>query len=222
MNICGVVIQMVLDTKRENIDPLLSWFAKKMTFLSANTITWLALLFAIISGFFFYISDAANELMGNYLLFASLFIFLNGFFDALDGKIAKMNKTASLRGDFLDHALDRYADVFIVGGIAISSWCDLRIGFFAIIGMLLTSYMGTQSQAIGLKRMYAGVLGRADRITVLIFTPFIQHILIRLGIIDIYLDFNLIEWAMIYLAIMGNFTALQRFYQTLRYFKKEK
>jgi archaetidylinositol phosphate synthase len=216
------MIQMVLDTKRENIDPLLSWFAKKMTFLSANTITWLALLFAVISGIFFYISDAENELIGNYLLFASLFIFLNGFFDALDGKIAKMNKTASLKGDFLDHALDRYADVFIVGGIAISSWCDLRIGFFAIIGMLLTSYMGTQSQAIGLKRMYAGLLGRADRIVVLIFTPIIQHILIGLGIIDIYLDFNLIEWAMIYLAVMGNFTALQRFYQTLRYFKKEK
>jgi len=216
------MIQMVLDTKRENIDPLLSWFAKKMTFLSANTITWLALLFAVISGIFFYISDAKNELIGNYLLFASLFIFLNGFFDALDGKIAKMNNTASLRGDFLDHALDRYADVFIVGGIAISSWCDLRIGFFAIIGMLLTSYMGTQSQAIGLKRMYAGLLGRADRIVVLIFTPIIQHILIGLGIIDIYLNFNLIEWAMIYLAVMGNFTALQRFYQTLRYFKKEK
>ena len=213
---------MVLDTKRDSIDPILTWFARNITFLSADTITWLALLFAVISGLFFYISTPENELFLNYLLFASLFIFLNGFFDALDGKIAKMNKTASLRGDFLDHALDRYADVFIVGGIAISSWCDLRIGFYAIIGMLLTSYMGTQSQAIGFKRMYAGLLGRADRITVLIFAPIIQHILIDFGIIDIYFDFNLIEWAMIYLAVIGNFTALQRFYQTLTYFKKEK
>ena len=213
---------MVLDTKRDSIDPILTWFARNITFLSADTITWLALLFAVISGVFFYISTPENELFLNYLLFASLFIFLNGFFDALDGKIAKMNKTASLRGDFLDHALDRYADVFIVGGIAISSWCDLRIGFYAIIGMLLTSYMGTQSQAIGFKRMYAGLLGRADRITVLIFAPIIQHILIDFGIIDIYFDFNLIEWAMIYLAVIGNFTALQRFYQTLTYFKKEK
>ena len=217
-----MIVGMVLDTKRDSIDPILTWFARNITFLSADTITWLALLFAVISGVFFYISTPENELFLNYLLFASLFIFLNGFFDALDGKIAKMNKTASLRGDFLDHALDRYADVFIVGGIAISSWCDLRIGFYAIIGMLLTSYMGTQSQAIGFKRMYAGLLGRADRITVLIFAPIIQHILIDFGIIDIYFDFNLIEWAMIYLAVIGNFTALQRFYQTLTYFKKEK
>jgi len=210
---------MVLDTKRDSIDPLLSWFAKHLSFFSADMMTWLALFFAFLSGLFFYLSTPKNEVIMQYLLFASLFVFLNGFFDALDGKIAKLNKTTSLRGDFLDHALDRYADVLIVGGIAFSSWCDLRIGFFAMIGMLLTSYMGTQSQAVGLKRMYAGLLGRADRITLLIFAPIIQHFFASIGIITIYLGFNVIEWVMIYLAVIGNFTALQRFIQTLYHLK---
>lgn len=212
---------MVLDKKRDSVDPIISWFAKQLSFVSADSITWLALLFSILAGFFFYISTPENEVVSYYLLLASLFIFLNGLFDAVDGKIAKMKKTVSLKGDFLDHALDRYADVFIVGGLALSTWCDLRIGLFAMIGVLLTSYMGTQSQAVGFKRMYAGLLGRADRLVLLMAAPVIQHILIRDNIMTIYLGFNLLEWVMIYLAVVGNITAVQRFYQTLQYFKKK-
>ena len=212
---------MVLDTKRDSIDPILTWFARNITFLSADTITWLALLFAVISGVFFYVSTPANELFLNYLLFASLFIFLNGFFDALDGKIAKMNKTASLRGDFLDHALDRYGDVIILGGLALSSWNRYpTLGILAISGMLLTSYMGTQSQAVGQKRDYTGLLGRADRLVLLMFAPIIQHIFLYYKII-LPFDLNLLDWVLIYFAIMGNVTAIQRFYSTIKWFNKK-
>ena len=130
-----------------------------------------------------------------------------------------LTNTTSLKGDFLDHALDRYADVFIVGGLALSSWCDLRIGFFAIIGMLLTSYMGTQSQAVGYKRVYAGLLGRADRLVLLIVAPILQHIFIRFDLVFIY-NFTLLEWVLIYIAVVGNLTAVQRFVKTMNYFNK--
>lgn len=212
---------MVLDKKRDSIDPILHFFAKNLSRFNPDVFTWIALLFAALSGFFFYISTPDNELIRYYLFFASIFVFLNGLFDAIDGKIAKLNKTTSLRGDFLDHALDRYADVCIVGGIALSQWCDMRIGIFALVGMLLTSYMGTQAQAVGFKRMYAGLLGRADRLVILMVVPIIQHILIQMDLVFLW-HFTLIEWAMIYLAIMGNFTAIQRFYSTLKHFKKIK
>lgn len=212
---------MVLDKKRGHIDPILSFFAKPLRRFNPDVFTWIALLFSMIAGVFFYLSTPKNEETFFFLLLASLFIFLNGLFDAIDGKIAKITKKTSKHGDFLDHALDRYADIFIVGGIAFSTWCDIRIGLFALIGMLLTSYMGTQAQAVGYKRVYGGILGRADRLALLIFIPIIQYILIKWEIIMIY-DFTLIEWSMVYLAIMGNITALQRFVLTLRFFKKEK
>ena len=97
-------------------------------------------------------------------------------FDAIDGKVAKLTNRATARGDFLDHALDRYADVFMVGALALSSWCRPGIGLLAIVGVFLTSYMGTQAQAIGHKRDYSGFLGRADRLALLIVFPVIQHI----------------------------------------------
>ena len=212
---------MVLEGQRENVDPMLSAMAKHFSKVNPDVFTWISVVFAVVAGLFFYFSSPETELGNFYLYAAALFVFLNGLFDALDGKIAKLANKVSLRGDFLDHALDRYADIFMVGGLALSAWCDLRIGFLAIVGMLLTSYIGTQAQAVGYKRDYSGLLGRADRIVLLMIAPLIQHILL---IYDYQLPFgfNLLEWVLIYFAVVGNITAIQRFYGTLKWFKTRK
>ena len=211
---------MVLDNKRDSVDPILSSVAKRFIKINPDSLSWLALLFALIAGVFFYLSKPTEELSNYYLFFAAFFVFLNGFFDAIDGKVAKLTKKASLRGDFLDHALDRYADVFIIGGLALSTWVRPSIGLLAIIGVLLTSYMGTQSQAIGYKRDYSGLLGRADRLVLLMIVPIIQHITLRSSF-ELPWETTVLEWALIYFAIMGNITAMQRFYSTYRWFKKK-
>ncbi len=210
---------MVLDKKRDSVDPVLSVVAKCFSKVSPDVLTWLALLFAVLSGIFFYFSSPEYELLNYYLFFAALFVFLNGLFDAIDGKVAKITYKTSLRGDFLDHALDRYADVFMVGGLALSTWCRPSIGLLAIIGMLLTSYMGTQSQAIGHKREYSGLLGRADRLVLLMVFPIVQHIVLRCPI-QLPWNITVLEWVLLYFAVVGNITAIQRFYSTLKWFKK--
>jgi len=211
---------MVLDKKRGSIDPVLSVVAKRFSNVNPDVLTWLALLFAVLSGIFFYFSSVEMELLNYYLFFAALFVFLNGLFDAVDGKVAKIANKTSLRGDFLDHALDRYADVFMVGGLALSSWCRPSIGLLAVIGMLLTSYMGTQSQAIGHKRDYSGLLGRADRLVLLMIFPVVQHIALRYSL-QLPWNTTVLEWGLIYFAVVGNITAVQRFYSTLKWFRKK-
>jgi len=213
---------MVLDGQRKNVDPILIGIAKRFSCVNPNVLSWMSVVFAFIAGLFFYFSSPQEELVNYYLYGAVLFVFLNGLFDAIDGKVAKLAKKTSKRGDFLDHALDRYADVFIVGGLALSPWCDVRIGLLAIIGMLLTSYMGTQAQAVGHKRDYSGLLGRADRIVLLMIVPLIQHILLHYSSIQLPLGFSLLEWMLIWFAVVGNITAVQRFYSTLNYFRKNK
>jgi archaetidylinositol phosphate synthase len=169
----------------------------------------------------FFFSSPINEKQYYFLLLGSLCIFLNGLFDAIDGKVAKLTHTTSKQGDFLDHALDRFADVFIVGGISLSGWCDIRLGFFAMVGMLLTSYMGTQSQAVGYQRVYGGLLGRADRLVLLMIAPVLHHFLFVMNI-TISETFNVLELVLIILAIIGNITAIQRFYQTMKWFNTKK
>jgi archaetidylinositol phosphate synthase len=212
---------MVLDTQRENVDPFFMKIAKGFSKVDPNVLTWLSLVFAFIAGLFFYFSSSKLELINFFLCAAVIFVSLNGLFDAIDGKVAKLTNKVSKKGDFLDHALDRYADVFMVGGLALSSWCDARIGLLAIVGMLLTSYMGTQSQAVGYKREYSGLLGRADRLVILMVTPVIQHMLLYSNI-QMPWGISLLEWVLIYFAVVGNITAVQRFYSTLKWFGKRK
>ena len=176
-------------------------------------------MFSVGAGIFFYISSPATELVTYFLFAAAFCVFLNGFFDAIDGKVAKLTNKTSLHGDFLDHALDRYADVFMVGGLALSTWCRPSVGLLAIIGVLMTSYMGTQAQAIGQKRDYSGLLGRADRLVLLMIVPILQHIMLRYPL-SLPWNTTVLEWILIYFAVIGNVTALQRFYSTLKNIKK--
>ena len=212
---------MVLDKQRDKVDPILSIIAQKLKNVNPNHLSWLSLLFALFAGIFFYLSKPENELINYYLYIAALFVFLNGLFDAIDGKVAKISKKSSKKGDFLDHALDRYGDVMILCGLALSLWNRYPlIGIIAISGVLLTSYMGTQSQAIGYERNYSGLLGRADRLFLLMVAPLIQHILLyyKMGII---FNFYILEWILIYFSIVGNITAIQRFYKTLKWLGKD-
>src|SRR4030042_5918177 len=204
---------MVLDKTRERVDPLLTVIAKWFSSVNPDILTWCAVLFSVIAGVFFYFSNPTTELQNFFLFFAALFVFLNWLFDAIDGKVAKMTQKASARGGFLDHALDRYADVFMVGALALSSWCRPPIGLLAIVGVLLTSYMGTQAQAIGHKRDYSGLLGRADRLVLLLIFPIIQHVVLRFPF-QLPWDITIIELVLVYFAVVGNITAVQRFYIT--------
>jgi archaetidylinositol phosphate synthase len=211
---------MVLDKTRETVDPLLTAIAKRFTIMNPDLLTWCALLFSVIAGVFFYFSNPTSELQNFFLVLATLFVLLNGLFDAIDGKVAKLTNKASVRGDFLDHALDRYADVFMVGALALSSWCRPQIGLLAIVGVLLTSYMGTQAQAIGYKRDYSGLLGRADRLVLLLIFPLLQHIALSFSF-QLPWNITIIEVVLAYFAIVGNITAIQRFYITIRWFRKK-
>ena len=164
------------------------------------------MVFAFLAGVFFTLEPA------EYLLLGAIMVGANGLLDALDGKVARFKPTESKRGDFVDHVIDRYADVFILAGIALGAHCSVFVGLFAIIGVMLASYMGTQAQALGLRREYRGILGRADRLALLIIVPIIQYILMALevGIAEDLLGYSLIGWMMLYFGIAGNVTAVQR------------
>jgi archaetidylinositol phosphate synthase len=148
----------------------------------------------------------------HFLLLAAIMVLVSGFFDALDGKVARISSKASKRGDFVDHVIDRYSDAIVLGAIAVSFRCEVSFGLFAVIGVLLASYMGTQAQALGLGREYRGILGRADRIAVLVIVSIVQYAL-EIGdsslATDIF-DYSLMSWMMVYFGLAGNITALQR------------
>ena len=204
---------MVLDKQRSKADVVLMPVAKRFIGVNPNIVSWIGLVLAFLSGTALYLSYDFHFL----LLVGALLVFASGFFDALDGKVAKLAGKASLKGDYLDHVFDRYADVLMLGGIAFSAWCDPYIGMLALIGVLLTSYMGTQAQAVGAPRLYSGLLGRADRVVLTTAFPIIQFIMLSFGdgTIDVQgYEVTALEVMMIWFAIVGNLTAVQRVFMT--------
>jgi archaetidylinositol phosphate synthase len=197
---------LVLDSYRGEADRILSPAAKRLSKINPNHLSVASLVFALLAGVFF-----ATEPL-HFLLIAAVLVALNGLFDALDGKVARLSAKESKRGDFVDHVIDRYADVFILAGIAIGSYCSVFVGLFAIVGVILSSYMGTQAQALGLRREYRGILGRADRLALLIVIPILQYVFDFMNgelSRDLF-GYSIIGWMMIYFGIAGNITAVQR------------
>lgn len=217
---------MVLDSARSTGERLLGPLADRLAPGGADRLTWASLVAAAGAGISFTYATRDAPL---FLIVGSLLVLVNALLDALDGMVARRNKTASPSGDFLDHSIDRYCDFFIIGGLAASGFGDYRWGFFAITGVLLTSYVATQAAAVGLKRDYGGLLGRADRLALIVAIPILLAALV-LAHVDYTWNIE-IPWRgsfgprevvnpivalLIAFAILGHITALQRFIRARR------
>ena len=197
---------MVLDSFRSPADKILVPLSKPFMGMNPNSISVLSLVFAGLTGILFYLG-------GLWIVVSFIALILSAMFDAIDGKVARMKNIASKRGDLLDHVFDRYADIFIMLGFIFSRYAQLDVGLLAVIGVLLTSYLGVQSQALGLKRNYSGILGRADRLVfMLVFILlqfFISYRALFYGIL-----ITPINILLIWFAVAGNITAVMRFRDT--------
>lgn len=211
---------MVLNSYRKQADRILIPLSRPFIGINPDALTWIAFFSAVAAGFFFFISGS-NRL---YLILSAIFVLMNAFFDAMDGKIAKLTGAASERGDFLDHVLDRYADAFMLGGITFSIYCREWIGLLAILGVIFASYMGTQAHAVGAGRDYGGILGRADRLVLLIIFPLIQFFSDIAGVSIVISGFqtNFLELMMIWFAIAGHITAIQRSHRAWKWLSQRK
>lgn len=176
--------------------------------ITPNMVTVVSFVFAVAAAVLFALASPARP---HLLFWGAAAVAANAILDGLDGRLARLTNTSSKRGDYLDHVVDRYSDAAILLGLALSPYGDLVWGLFAIVGTFLTSYMGTQAQALGLGRNYGGWLGRADRLVILIAIPVLTF---GAHWLDLALPWGLapIVLMLAYFAIVGNITALQRFW----------
>jgi archaetidylinositol phosphate synthase len=214
---------MVLEGYRERFRPYLDRLARPFLGWPPNRLSGTALAWAVVAGVLAALVRWSSPLL---FLAVSAAILLSGLFDVLDGQVARATGRSSPRGDFLDHVLDRYADVVIVLGIAASGFASPLLALLALVSLLLTSYMGTQAQAVGQGRAYGGLLTRADRLVVLAAAAFLEFdwslpwpwapaepwARFHLG----GLGFTVIDVAMVYFVIAGQLTALARARRTFR------
>jgi len=133
-----------------------------------------------------------------------LLVIVAGLFDALDGALARSAGRTSRFGAFLDSTLDRLSEAAIYFGLLAfytqrGARRESLLIYAAVIGSLMVSYARARAEGLGIE-CEVGLLTRFERVAILALGLLSQRMLIAL-------------WA---LAILTNFTALQRIYHVWR------
>src|SRR5579864_7349969 len=74
------------------------------------------------------------------LILATLFLALNWFGDSLDGTLARLrNRQRPRYGFYVDHMIDTFGGLFLMGGLALSGFIDWRIALGMFVAFLMLS-----------------------------------------------------------------------------------
>ncbi len=91
-------------------------------------------------------------------------------FDMLDGQVARLGGMASKFGAMYDSVLDRYCELFNLGGIAYyliqtGHLAGALITFLALVGSLMVSYVRARAEGLGIE-CKVGFMQRPERVVV--------------------------------------------------------
>jgi CDP-diacylglycerol--glycerol-3-phosphate 3-phosphatidyltransferase len=170
------------------------------TSITPNTITWLG---------FFISAGAAALVITDHPFAAGFVVLIGGFFDLLDGALARyINKTTRF-GTVLDSVLDRFSDAIVLIGILVlyafgRSFAGIIIASTALLLSLVVSYIRARAESVGLE-CKVGLFTRPERVVVL-----------ALGLILSQFAFALFTALMI-IAVFSFITVVQR----LHYVQKQ-
>ncbi|NLE04975.1 MAG: CDP-alcohol phosphatidyltransferase family protein [Crenarchaeota archaeon] len=175
--------------------------------LTPNSVSAIGFCLSIFAAVAYAVSSTQQPLL---LLVGVILLLSSGFCDTLDGILARTYQQASPFGGFLDSMLDRYADVLILAGVIVSGLCNLIAGIIALVGSMMVSYSRARAEAAGIKMESIGLVERPERMLILAATSLIAIFwmpALNIGIII--------------LAILANFTVLQRAHHVYKTMKNK-
>lgn len=149
-----------------------------------------------LTGFVITLGAAALMATG-YLFIAGFVVLVAGFFDMLDGALARRTNQVTRFGAVLDSVLDRVSDAVPLLGILIfylffgdRSTLGILVVGLALIGSPLVSYIRAKAEALGLE-CQVGLFTRPERVIVLAvglwLSPFVNYaLIIALAVIAVF------------------------------------
>jgi archaetidylinositol phosphate synthase len=153
----------VLNNLRNSLQPHLEKIGKAFasTGLSPNFWTGVGIAIAFASAIVYGLNLEFALIIGGILLLVS------GFFDIVDGQVARVTQKTSKKGALLDSIFDKIAEVAIFLGILIGGYAEPYLVFLAITLSLLVSYARARAESLGIKLQGIGIGERAERLLVI-------------------------------------------------------
>jgi CDP-diacylglycerol--glycerol-3-phosphate 3-phosphatidyltransferase len=132
----------------------------------------------------------------------ALIVILAGLFDMLDGEVARVSRSVTRFGAFYDSVIDRYSDIILLQGLMVWYAREQRLGYVVLVGIvfmgaILTSYARARAESL-IPTCKVGFMERPERLVLLVIGGLT----------------NRMEAVLWVLAVLGNWTVIDRIYYT--------
>lgn len=186
----------MLDKLRGRLDGFLGSVGKWFSTLGLSPTAWtvVGLLVSLLAGLAYWTGGYRGEVLGALLVLAS------GWFDIVDGAVARVTGRTSKTGAFLDSTLDRVAEVAVFVGILAGGYTQPVYVLLALSLSLLVSYTRAKADSLGVSLSGVGIGERSERLLVLAIASFV----------------GLVQWGVVVVALIAGYTFLERMYRGAR------
>ena len=186
----------MLDRLRGRLEAVLSSVGSLFAKVEGSPTAWTAvgLVLSLLSAYSYGRGGYGGELLGGVLVLAA------GWFDIVDGAVARVTGRTSARGAFLDSTLDRVAEVALYCGILIGAYADPVWVLLALSLSLLVSYTRAKGDALGVELAGVGVGERSERLLIIAVSSLV----------------GLVEWGVLLVLAVALFTFVERSYTASR------
>jgi len=182
------------------LDAIVNWLA--LARINPNALTLIGLGVNTVAAFLFGYATADNQ--RRMFLYAGLVIIGSGFFDLVDGRVARASNQVTRFGAFFDSVVDRYSDVSLFFGLLVYYARGNRFFYVVLTALVMTgavmvSYARARAESlIGSCRV--GFMERPERLVLLIIGAL----------------FNRMAPALWVIAVLSNITVVHRILYTWR------
>ena len=113
----------------------------------------------------------AGVLAGGYLFLGGFLVLFAGWFDMLDGALARISGKSTRFGTLLDSTVDRFSEAVVFLGLLVfylaqGATLEILLIYFTIVGSIMVSYVRARAEGLGL-RSEVGLFARPERVILL-------------------------------------------------------
>lgn len=197
----------MLNKFRDSFQPVMTKLG--MTFaslgLSANFCTTVSLATSIAAGVVYAIASSSTTTVLPAIVFSwlyasvigSILLLISGFFDVVDGSVARVTKQTSIKGAFLDSSFDKISESIIFIGIAVGNLANPILCMIALSLSIIVSYVRARAESLGVELKGIGIGERAERLLIIAI----------IGMVPVA---GAMQWAVVVVSVIAGLTLIQR------------
>src|SRR5437899_1450786 len=170
--------------------------------ISPNVLTFMGLVINVVAALLF--GYATGETQRRMFFYAGLVVFAAGFFDLVDGRVARGSSQVTRFGGFFDSVVDRYSDAALFFGLLVfyargNRFFYVVLTALVMISAIMVSYTRARAESL-IGSCKVGFMERPERLVLIIIGALANRMAPVLWVI----------------AVLSTITVIHRMYYTWR------